>query len=367
MNAVDVRALVPLPALTGPELAGTQLTVGEVVRARVVEAGAQGQPVLMLGGATLAMELPFPVTPGQSLDFTVLEVQPEVRLGVARPANPAQPLPADGGGPDLQISPEAFLLSRVAGRLAALDAPPPPPLAMAIAATDAEALLQQPDQLAMALRQGVDRSGLFYEQHLAQWVSGQRSEAMLRQEPQAGLPRAAPGDVAATTAADLAARLAAPGPEDAAAGLVRQQLEVFQQQTLAMRLDLAPALVLDWQVRVGEDGRRRGGQTAPQQWETELGSDLGTLRRVEAWLGLSGERLRVTLRAAPEALQRMADARDDLEAALAAAGLQLVALRFDPLPDHATADAAASDPVISAAATAADAGGPSPAAAGGEV
>jgi hypothetical protein len=50
-----------------------------------LQSGAPGQPVLMLGGATLAMDLPFPVTPGQSLDFTVLEVKPEVRLGVVRP------------------------------------------------------------------------------------------------------------------------------------------------------------------------------------------------------------------------------------------------------------------------------------------
>ncbi len=44
--------------------------------------------------------------------------------------------------------------------------------------------------LAMALEQALDTSGLFYESHLVQWLSGQRSSALLGQEPQARLPRA---------------------------------------------------------------------------------------------------------------------------------------------------------------------------------
>lgn len=186
MNAIDVRALVPLPALTGPELAGTQLSVGEVIRARVVDSGAQGQPVLMLGGATMAMELPFPVTPGQSLDFTVLEVAPEIRLGVTRPSDAPALTVADGGGPDLQISPQALLFSRVTSRLSADDVSTPQPLAVRLPDGEGDPLLGPPAKLAMALQQGVDRSGLFYERHLAQWVSGQRSADLLRQEPQSG-------------------------------------------------------------------------------------------------------------------------------------------------------------------------------------
>ncbi|CAB3778482.1 flagellar hook-length control protein FliK [Pararobbsia alpina] len=42
--------------------------------------------------------------------------------------------------------------------------------------------------LAMALEQALDTSGLFYESHLVQWLSGQRSSALLSQEPQSRLP-----------------------------------------------------------------------------------------------------------------------------------------------------------------------------------
>ena len=44
--------------------------------------------------------------------------------------------------------------------------------------------------LAMALEQALDTSGLFYESHLAQWLTGQRSTALLSQEPQSRLPGA---------------------------------------------------------------------------------------------------------------------------------------------------------------------------------
>ncbi|HTJ92014.1 MAG TPA: hypothetical protein VL424_02760, partial [Pararobbsia sp.] len=44
--------------------------------------------------------------------------------------------------------------------------------------------------LAMALEQALDTSGLFYESHLVQWLAGQRSGALLSQEPQSQLPGA---------------------------------------------------------------------------------------------------------------------------------------------------------------------------------
>jgi hypothetical protein len=150
----------------------------------------------------------------------------------------------------------------VAGRLAAADVPPPPLLRVAVPGAEDSGLLQDPEQLAMALRQGVDRSGVFYERHLAQWVSGQRGAELLQQEPQAAWP----GDRRPAAAPDLAARLAAAAPEDSPAGMVRQQIETLQQQALAMRTDLAPGLAMDWRVQVEEDGGRERGEPEARAW-----------------------------------------------------------------------------------------------------
>ncbi len=327
MISVDVRSLVPLPALSGQELAGSQLSVGDMVRARVVESGAQGRPVLMLGAATFAVDLPFPVTPDQTLDFTVLEVKPELRLAVSRPpAVPAQlaGAPSDAS-PDLQLSPEGRMLSRVGE---ALPNPAAPPKVSVPGAADAT-LMQDPGRLALALREAVDRSGLFYEQHQAQWVKGQRSEASLRQEPQAAWPTtqaAAAGDGA------LATRLAGAGLSGQALEMVRHQVEVFQQQTLVIRTDLASGLVMDWQTRVEDEGPQRRGEDAERRWETVLSSEFGSLERIEAHLSLEGDRLQVSLRAGTASLERLRDAAPALTEALAAAGLQVRRMAFEPAP-----------------------------------
>ncbi|MBP0636498.1 flagellar hook-length control protein FliK [Cupriavidus sp. AcVe19-6a] len=70
---------------------------------------------------------------------------------------------------------------------------------------------------AAALANAVGQSGLFYESHLAQWVSGARPLSTILQEPQAGVPRpasqAAPGQPsAAQPQASASAMLTYTGP-----------------------------------------------------------------------------------------------------------------------------------------------------------
>ncbi|OUL99231.1 flagellar hook-length control protein FliK [Variovorax sp. JS1663] len=67
--------------------------------------------------------------------------------------------------------------------------------------------------LAGALAQTVDRSGLFYESHLAEFAAGARTLAQMAQEPQArwAPPLPARGDAAAPAAATTAAAAPVPG------------------------------------------------------------------------------------------------------------------------------------------------------------
>src|SRR5258706_3445707 len=70
-------------------------------------------------------------------------------------------------------------------------------------------------QIAERLQQTVERSGLFYESHVAQWAHGQRTTDTLRQE--------------------LLALGATSGRETAAADRVPAQLELLQRQTFVLR------------------------------------------------------------------------------------------------------------------------------------
>ncbi|CAM2138410.1 Flagellar hook-length control protein FliK [Pararobbsia alpina] len=64
------------------------------------------------------------------------------------------------------------------------------PGATATGAVQGQAFAGLASSLAMALEQALDTSGLFYESHLVQWLAGQRSSALLSQEPQSQLPTA---------------------------------------------------------------------------------------------------------------------------------------------------------------------------------
>jgi Flagellar hook-length control protein FliK len=87
--------------------------------------------------------------------------------------------------PRLIVAASAFeslsgeLFSSSSANAASAVNPPPPPLPAAVLA-------------AMLTRTVVD-SGLFYENHIAQWLGGQRSLASLRNEPQARVDRSADG------------------------------------------------------------------------------------------------------------------------------------------------------------------------------
>jgi Flagellar hook-length control protein FliK len=125
----------------------------------------------------------------------------------AAPASNVPPLPPPASAQ--AVLSETALALDVISRLGGEEEPPPvlghQPLwssapgsngASALNGAQAASALVEPvidglaSSLAMALEQALDTSGLFYESHLAQWLAGQRSSALLSQEPQARLPQA---------------------------------------------------------------------------------------------------------------------------------------------------------------------------------
>jgi hypothetical protein len=122
----------------------------------------------------------------------------------AQPAKAPAPPGAPPSSTQTELSETAVALN-VISRTGGDEAPPvvgrqplwsTPPEAAAASRASATAAVAQPvldglaSSLAMALEQALDTSGLFYESHLVQWLSGQRSSALLGQEPQARLPHA---------------------------------------------------------------------------------------------------------------------------------------------------------------------------------
>ncbi|WP_143277682.1 flagellar hook-length control protein FliK, partial [Bordetella genomosp. 10] len=235
--------------------------------------------------------------------------------------------------------------------------------ALASQAPDLPGAGPQPAQLAQALKQTLQQSGLFYESHLADMAYGQRDAAELAREPQSRLnpdtmPRINPAGEnrslladnlrfgLPTTASPMTLQAdgqpthgtattwsgsqpgtppaTPPGIHPDAALLVRQQLEVFANQTLAWEGAAWPGAPMWWEIRREQDDAMPGGNPveAGQSWATRLVLNLPRLGTVEVRMNLAGSQLVMNI-VAPQSDSEIAQAGAGLRQRMQAAGLTL--------------------------------------------
>lgn len=221
-------------------------------------------------------------------------------------------------------------------------------------------------QLAHALSNALQGSGLFYESHLRDLAFGHRTLAQLRAEPQAnagqdmraggsesGQARGAAEGGANTPAGQAsgpAGQTAQPASAQAAqaaqvaqaaqaaqltsthlAGallsldpsthtLVRQQLETLANQSVAWQGEAWPGAEMEWEVQRREP--QEGDADQPDTWATRLKLNLPGLGEVQARLSLAGGQLVMHLNA-PQGADIMADHTSLLRERLGLHGLQL--------------------------------------------
>lgn len=233
------------------------------------------------------------------------------------------------------------------------------------AARTAEAQLAgpQPDQLAQALKLALQTSGLFYESHLSDVAYGRKPAGQMQDEPQARLdPGQAPQmDLSApkqsllvdnprlnlpTTAAPSMpqadgmpsagsaptwsgsqpahAPASPPGIHPEAALLVRQQLEVLANQTLAWEGTAWPGTDMWWEISrdPGDNPEASAKADAVSTWATRLVLTMPRLGPVEARLNLAGDQLVLQI-VAPGSNTEIAHSADELRQRLQDAGLTL--------------------------------------------
>ncbi|WP_353173083.1 flagellar hook-length control protein FliK [Paracandidimonas soli] len=231
--------------------------------------------------------------------------------------------------------------------------PPSPAPATAAGATTAQFQAGPPGSLAGALvqslSQAIGNSGVFYESHLAQLLSGQRTVAELRAEPQAQLPvpqsehqalkaasapppESSPGNTSPQAQPSGAHQAAQPGAMPAEIQvLVRQQLEVLANQSIAWRGEVWPDADMEWEVRrnAGQDDT---ASDAPDSWATKLKLELPGLGSVHARLTLAGQQIVMRIEA-PESAALLSEQAGQLRARLSASGMQLSQLDITDTTD----------------------------------
>lgn len=279
-----------------PRAAFEHLTIGQSLSGQV-KSLAKGIALVDVAGQTVAMRLPHPAQPGDTLRLRFAGHMPQAVFLLEAPEAAA----ADDAP---QLSATARLLSDLVQRLPERNALPTlaPPLP----------LFDQPGappaEMALALRTALVRSGLFYESHLANWAVGLDSLDGLMQEPQNRLA-AAENARAASVSATAQALPEAPAdgeqkPLNPMLALLSQQLQVLESPQFAWRGELWPGQPLAWEVRQepetghGEKGASAGDDAA-RSWESRLELTLPRLGKLTVHLRLDAERA-FSIRIAPE-------------------------------------------------------------------
>lgn len=162
-----------------PEGAQLLLTVGERVQATVQAMLPNGRFAVLVKDQLLDLNLPSNTQPGNKLDLTVLRGSPQIQFQMETAVLQQPPL---ASSPNVALSQAAQRLATLVTQLASDDAAP--------ILRQSEPLFSgtpDPAKLASQLAGRLGESGLFYESHQAQWVSGQRSLPQLLREPQAAM------------------------------------------------------------------------------------------------------------------------------------------------------------------------------------
>ena len=323
-----------------------QLEPGDILSARVEAKLPDGNFKVLVAGQRMSMALPSYVAPGDTLKLTFIAREPRLTFALNEAAQTA---PA--------LSPTGRLVAAV------LAAPGQPVRASTVSAA-APLLATLPGDgngLTTALKDALGQSGLFYEAHQAEWVTGKRDLVQLRLEPQAqlepqarlvpgephqaarlspsapqpekGFTRGAPEPAAGATAARVAPD-SLPGAAQSVDQVIHPQtLPVVQQQLAALdtgrvvlQLEVWPKQWMEWEI----EERQPDSPSAPDalpDWQMRVRLELPNLGEVSAALRVHGDALRVEVSAnSPRSVTLLQENRAALEASLAAAGVPPAAI-----------------------------------------
>jgi len=314
-----------------------QLVPGQRVPAYVLGSLANGRFQVQVEDSTLDMNLPRGTQVGDNIELVFVSDKPKPTFTLlsdlvnAAPQNAGNKVSLSEAGKLVTTLLQQPASSQQPVSTAASNTPNAATVALTVSAPIIPGAPPPTEQFAGVLRDAVSQSGLFYESHQAQWVTGQRSLEALLQEPQAKLSPALdrtsvaviPTGAETKVAADmtlqnktaetlqpqlLVVRGSAEGTAPTTAQstvqnssnlvhpmttpLVQQQLDILDTRQIIWQGQVWPGQDMQWEINE-DDGRDRGEVEERAAWSTRLRLDFPSLGGVTAHLALGTHGLKV--------------------------------------------------------------------------
>ena len=329
----------------------SQWSPGDRLQAFVQANLGAGRFQVLIGNNTLDMNLPRNTEPGQTVELRYVGNQPRLTFILANDAHatqdPKQPVSLSDTAKFLGalLEKSSQLGNRGASPLAkagpVLTGPPP-----------------ETQKFAQTLQNAISQSGLFYESHQAQWVTGERPLAQLLKEPQAQLSqnnqnlnlqnpnmqntsvqkeavqtllqppiqenREQQSAQSSTTSIARMHDQTNPVHSDAAP-IVRQQLEMLDTRQVLWQGQIWPGQDMNWKIE--ERDARTGEGDQEREWQTTLTLKMPHLGEVQATLSLTGKGVRINVNAQDGGtVETMKKEQVSLGQNMEAAGLKLLGM-----------------------------------------
>jgi hypothetical protein len=278
----------PAPVSKTERAAPAKLEAGQRIQATIQELVSPGLFKVQVAGQSVQMRLPGQLQVGNLLALKVESTSPKLTFSFFASSQPIST--------QEQISSSSRLLANLADlpmtRTLIETSTGKPVLQTSGASLDSK-------ELAVALRDTLANSGLFYESHQAQWVRGERSTTQLLIEPQNQLTNPSadqPSDKIATQATAATTDTTLPIAKELIP-LVQQQLHALETHQITWTGQIWPGQQMQWEIQ-GEPDHHLSAATDERQWSTEMELALPKLGDVHARLVFSQSGLKLNLQAA---------------------------------------------------------------------
>ena len=303
------------------------LAIAQRYQANVEDRLANGNFKVMVNGHELQMNLPGNTKTGDQLNLLLVSKEPRLKFALLS-ANPAlsnisnvTKTSSDLSGIGAELSKTGLLIGALTqDTIKSLSAPP---------LNSTTPILTNPSvttqQLPNLLQQAMSISGLFYENHQAQWVMGKRTLEQLTQEPQGKIPINSATLNSQTTSGISSHNDTLVHPQSLS--LVQQQLNLLETGHLSWRGEIWAGQTMQWDIT--KDPSLSGEEGETTSWQTRLRLNLPKLGEVVATIGLNKGDVKMTLNATDsKTLSKMRDDQHPLTESMIAAGLNVIGLKF---------------------------------------